>query len=80
MNHIRKYGAMDMLISDRTQAQISQRVVDILNILGIQDYQSEPHNKNQNFAEQVWQQVKLMVEWILNTSNAPADLWLCALE
>jgi hypothetical protein len=51
MNHIRKYGAMDLLISDRVQAQVRQRVVDILNILGIKDFQSEPHNKNQNFAE-----------------------------
>jgi hypothetical protein len=80
MNHICKYSVMDMLISDRAQAQVSQRVVDILNILVIKDYQSEPHNKNQNFAERVWQQVKLMVKWILNTSDAPADLWLCALE
>jgi hypothetical protein len=62
---------MDQLIRDRAQAEISQRVVEILNTLGIKDWQSEPHNHDQNFAELVWQQVKLMVERILNTSDAP---------
>ena len=51
MNHIHRYGAMDMLVSDRAKAEISHRVEEILNVFGIKDFQSEPHTKNQNFAE-----------------------------
>ena len=80
MNHIRKYGAMDQLISDHAAAQVSTRVEEILGILGIKQFVSEPHNKNQNFAERVWQQLKGMVIKILNMSDAPSELWLCALE
>lgn len=80
LNHIRKYGAMDQLISDNAKAELSARVVEILNTYGIPHFMSEPHNKNQNFAERVWQQVKDMVEKILNMSNAPPECWLLALE
>ena len=58
MNHIRKYGAMDQIISDNAKAQISERVQEILNVLQIKDWSSEPHRKNQNFAERIWRDVK----------------------
>ena len=80
MNHIRRYGAMDQLISDNAKAQLSDRVIEILNTFGIKEYMSEPHNKNQNYAERVWQRVKAMVERILNSSGAPPNCWLLALE
>ena len=51
MEHIRRYGAMDMLISDNAKALISDRVKEILGTLGINNRTSEPHNKNQNFSE-----------------------------
>ena len=54
MNHIRRYGAMDTIISDNAQAQISRRVEKILNSLQIKDWTSEPCNKNLNFTERVW--------------------------
>ena len=37
MNHIRRYGAMDQIISDNAKAQISSRVEEILNALMIKD-------------------------------------------
>ena len=37
MNHIRRYGAMDTIISNNAQAQISRRVEEILNLLQIRD-------------------------------------------
>ena len=80
MNHIRRYGAMDQLISDNAKAQISARVEEILNALMIRDWTSEPHNKNLNFAERVWRDVKRMTELTLNFSDAPAFVWLLALE
>ena len=54
MNHICQCGAMDAIISDNAQAQISRRVEEILNLLQIKDWTSEPHNKSLNFAERVW--------------------------
>ena len=80
MNHIRKYGAMDMLVSDGAKQQISKRVKEILGVLHIKDWQSEPRNPNQNFAERAWQQVKQMTHRILDMSDAPSNLWLAALE
>ena len=42
-DNIRTRGAMDKLISDRAQVEISKRVLDILRALFIDDWQSEPH-------------------------------------
>ena len=43
-DEIRKRGAMDMLINDCAQAEISKRVQDILRSYVIKDWQSELHN------------------------------------
>jgi hypothetical protein len=51
MDVIRKHGAMDKVISDSAQAEISKKVQDILRHLFIDDWQSEPLFKNQNGAE-----------------------------
>ena len=80
MNHIRRYGAMDQIISDNAKAQISARVEEILNMLHIKDWTSEPHKKNMNFAERIWRDIKRKSEATLNFSNAPAFVWLLAIE
>ena len=80
MHHIRKYGAMDVIVSDSAAAELSKRVQSILNIYGIKQWSSEPHNKNQNYAEREWRDIKRMVEHILNHSDAPMIVWLLALE
>ena len=80
LNHIRRYGAMDQIVSDNARAEISKRVQTILNQLQIKDWTSEPHNKNLNFAERVWRDAKRMTELTLNFSDAPAYVWLLALE
>ena len=79
-NHIRRYGAMDQIISDVAKAQISKRVNELLNTLMIDQQISEPHNKNQNYAERVWRDLKRMVERVLDFSDAPAYTWLLALQ
>ena len=79
LNEIRKRGAMDVLISDNAQAQISHRVEEILGTFGIKDVQSEPHNKNQNFAERGYQDVQRMYTRMMNYSGAPGFCWLLAL-
>ena len=43
MDEIRKYGAMDILISDSAKLEISERVNDILRTMVIQKWQSEPY-------------------------------------
>ena len=51
MDEIRKYGAMNHLVSDNARAQILARVKEILRAFCIDDWQSEPYKGNQNFAE-----------------------------
>ena len=50
-DNVRKRGAMNKLISDRAQAEVSSAVKDYMRWLMIDDWQSEPHQQNQNFAE-----------------------------
>jgi len=80
MDEIRAYGAMDVLISDRAKAEISNKVKDILRTLVIKDWQSEPHNKNQNYGEHGWRDAQRMSNNLLNYSGAPPSLWFLALK
>ena len=80
MDVIRKRGAMDKLVSDKAQAEISQKVKDILRHLIIDDWQSETNYQHQNEAERRYRHVKERVNTILNTSGAPAECWLLCLK
>ena len=80
LNHIRRDGAMDVIVSDHAAAELGKRVNSILNIYGIKNRSSEPHNKNQNYAEREWRDIKRMVELILNHTDAPMIVWLLVLE
>ena len=76
---IRKRGAMNLLISDGSKEQTSQRVKDILRSLQIKDWQSEASYQHQNFAERVWKHLKGNVNFMMNLRNVPANAWLlCA--
>ena len=79
-DEIRKYGAMDRLISDNAKAQISARVKEILRTYAIDDWQSEPYKGNQNFAERAWRDTKRKVNVLLNNSGAEDEAWFLALE
>ena len=50
---IRKWGAMDTLISDGGKYDISKGVTDFLHSLFIQDYQSESYHQDQNKTEKL---------------------------
>jgi hypothetical protein len=80
VDEIRKLGAMDILVSDRAQAQVSKKVHDLLCTFGISDRQSEPHNKNQNYTERGWKDTKLLSNRALDTSGAPRSAWFLALN
>jgi len=46
----------------------------------VKDWQSEPYNKNQNYAERGWRDSKAHVNNLLNYTGAPAEAWLLALQ
>lgn len=77
---IRSYGAMDVLVSDKAQLEISQKVQDVLRHLCIKDWQSEPHYQHQNPAERRYKDVKYNAQRVMNMSGAPPSTWLLCLE
>jgi hypothetical protein len=80
MDEIRRFGAMDRLISDNAKAQVSVQAKDIMRALMIDDWHSEPHKGNQNFAERGWRDTKQRFNNLMNQSGAPAKAWLLALQ
>ena len=79
-DNIRKWGAMDTLISDGGKYEISQRVIDLLRSLFIQHYQSEPYHQHQNKAENRFGLAKSYTNTVMNTSGCPAFCWLLCLQ
>jgi hypothetical protein len=79
-DEIQKNRAMDILYSDRASAQVRQKVKEIMRSFVIDDWASEPHNPNQNFAEQAWRDTKRNVNAMMNMTGAPANTWLLALK
>lgn len=77
---IRQRGAMDKLLSDRAQVEVSNRVLDILRAYSISDWQSEPYHQHQNFAENRYKMVKDCTNRIMDREGAPADTWLLAVQ
>ena len=63
---IRKRVAMDKLISDRAQVDISKRCLDILRAYCIDDWQSQPNYQHQNYAERRYVTIKPLVNLLLN--------------
>jgi hypothetical protein len=78
-DNIRKRGAMDKLISDRAQTEISKKVLDILRNYIIDDWQSEPYHEHQNPAERRYQTIKTYTNKLLDRTGATANSWLLAL-
>jgi hypothetical protein len=78
-DNIREWGAPNKLISDRAQVEISKKVQDILRTLFISDWQSEPHQQQQNPAERRYQMVKNAANRVMDRTGAPAYTWLLCL-
>ena len=79
-DNIRKWGAMDTLISDGGKYEISKRVTDLLRSLFIQDYQSEPYHQHKNKAENRFGLANRYTNTVMNTSGCSACCWLLCLQ
>ena len=77
---IRKWGAMDTLISDGGKHDISKGVTDFLHSLFIQDYQSESYHQDQNKTENCFGPAKRNTNTVMNTSGSLACCWLLCLQ
>ena len=77
---IRKWGAPNMLISDRASVEIGKKVLDILRTLVISNWQSEPYQQNQNYAENRFQTLQRAGNRVMDRTGAPPETWLLALQ
>lgn len=66
------------LIGDSALVEKSKRVLNILLVLHIDDWQSQAHKQWQNPAERRYQTVKRMINNVLDYSGAPDKCWLLA--
>jgi hypothetical protein len=76
---IRNHGAPNSLFSDNAKAQCGKRVLDILRLYGIKDFQSEPHHQHQNFAERKIGDTKRLTDAIMDRTGTQAHFWLLCL-
>ena len=79
-DNIRKWGAMDTLISDGGKYDISKGVTDFLHSLFIQDYQSESYHQAQNKTETCFGPAKQYTNTVMNTTGYLACCWLLCLQ
>jgi hypothetical protein len=77
---IRTHGAPDALLSNNACAQIGKQALQILRMYAIDDIQCEPHHQHQNYAERRIQEVKKMVNTIMDCTNTPPEYWLLCLS
>ena len=78
-DNIRRWGAMDKLLSDSAKTEISNKVMDILRAYHISNWHSEPYHRNQDPAEWRYRTIKSWTNTVMNRSGAPANCWLLCL-
>ena len=78
-DNIRRWGAMDKLLSDSEKTEISNKVMDILRAYHISNWHSEPYHQNQNPAQWRCRTIKSWTNTVMNRSGAPANCWLLCL-
>ena len=79
-DNIRKWGAMDTLISDGGNYDISKGVTDLLHSLFTQDYQPESYHQDQTKTETCFGPAKRCTNTAMNTSGYLACCWLLCLQ
>jgi hypothetical protein len=78
-DNIRDRGAPSKLLSDRAQVEISGRALELLQVLSVPQWQSEPHHQWQNYAERRIQFIKQVSNTIMDRTGAPPEMWLLCL-
>ena len=77
---VRKRGAMDTLVSDHAQVEMSKRVNEFLREYIIRARQTEPNYQHQNFAEHRYNHMKRHHKFIMNYRKVEACAWLLCLN
>lgn len=77
---ITDHGAPDTLFSDNAKAEVNSKIQDILRNYIIKRARSEPHQQNQNIAERRIQDVKHLINAIMDRTATPSPFWLLCLE
>ena len=75
---IRKVGAPIGLMSDNAKSEMYGRAKDLLRLYEIDDRQSEPEYQHQNPAERQVQDVKRMMNNVMDRTGCPHRWWLLA--
>ena len=78
-DNIRRWGAMDKLLSDSAKTEISNTVMDILRAYHILNWHSELYHQNQHPSEWRYRTIKSWTNTVMNRSGAPANCWLLCL-
>ena len=78
-DNIRRWGAMDKLLSDSAKTGISNKVTDILRAYHISNWHSEPYHQNRNPDEWRYRTIKSWTNTVMNRSGAPANCWFLCL-
>ena len=73
-DNIRRWGAMDKLLSDSAKTEISNNVMNILRAYHISNWHSEPYHQHQNPAQWTYRTIKSWTNTVMNRSCAPASL------
>ena len=77
-DYVRKVGAPVGLMSDNAKSELHGRTKDLLRMYSIDDQQSEPHYQHQNPAERKIQDIKRMMNSIMDRVGCPPKWWLLA--
>ena len=72
-DNIRRWGAMDKLLSDSAKTVISNKVMDFLMSYHISNFYSEPYHQNQNPADWRYRTIKSWTNRVMNRSGTPAN-------
>ena len=78
-DNIRRWGAMDKLLSDSAKTDISNKVMDILRACHISNWHSDHCHQNHNPAEWRYRTIKSWTNTVMNRSGAPANCRLFCL-
>ena len=74
-DNIRRRGAIDKLLSDSAKTEISNKVMDIVRVYHISNWNSEPYHQNQNPAEWRYRTIKSWTNTVMRSAT-PTNCWL----